>query len=104
MTCIDSRINELYGNLCKIMRHPQDFGLGQRIPEPLANALEGVLCTLNQIQMEQALDEKGDLAAELSQDADSPSSERSASGNHGGQGQRSLPEIGRRPVQRTRMG
>ena len=78
MPCIDGRINELYANLCKIMRYPHEFGLGQRIPEPLANALEGALCTLNQIQMEQAFDEKGDLAAELSQDADSPSSERSA--------------------------
>ena len=76
MPCTDDRINELYGNLCKIVRHPQEFGLGQTIPEPLATALEGALCTLNQMEMEQAFDEKGDLAAELSQDADSPSSER----------------------------
>ena len=74
MTCANSCINDVYEKLCKIMRHPQEFGLGESVPDPLANALEGVLCTLSQIQMEQVFDEKGDLAAELSQDADTPSS------------------------------
>jgi hypothetical protein len=78
MTCTNGRINDVYRKLCRIMRHPQEFGLGGSVPDPLANALEGVLSTLSQIQLEQVFNEKGDLAAELSQDADTPSSECSA--------------------------
>lgn len=78
MTCANSCINDVYERLCRILRHPHEFGLGENVPEPLVNALEGVLCTLSQIQMEQALDETGDLAAELSQDADQPSTVCSA--------------------------
>ena len=77
-SCINGSINDVYRKLCRIMRYPQEFGLGETAPEPLVNALEGVLCTLGQIQMEQALDEKGDLTAELSQDADKPSTVCSA--------------------------
>lgn len=73
LTYTNRCINDAYEKLCKIMRHPQEFGLGERVPESLANTLEGVLCTLSRILMEQAFDEKADLAAELSQDADKPS-------------------------------
>lgn len=78
MTCTNRWTNEAYEKLCKVMRHPQEFGLGERVPESLANALEGVLCTLSEVLMEQAFDDKEDLAAELSQDADKPSSASSA--------------------------
>jgi hypothetical protein len=72
MRSFNKSINDVYTNLCKIIRNPQEFGLGQSVPEPLANALKRVLCTLSQIQMGQAFDEEGDLANELSQDADRP--------------------------------
>jgi hypothetical protein len=74
MTSTDRRINDVYTNLCKIVRNPHEYGLGRRVPEPLSKALEGVLCTLAQIQTEQLFADQGDLAAELSQGADKPSS------------------------------
>jgi hypothetical protein len=73
MTCTNGRINDIYKTLCNITRNPRDFGLGESVPGSLADALEGVLCTLSQIQREQVFDEGGDMAAGLSQDADRPS-------------------------------
>ena len=82
MTSTDKRLDGVYTTLCKIVKNPYDFGLGRRVPEPLSKALEGVLCTLAQIQTERIFADEGDLAAELSQDADRPSS-RSSAGKDG---------------------
>jgi hypothetical protein len=74
MTSPDKRLDEVYADLSKVVRNPYDFGLGRRIPEPLSSALEKALCTLAQIQTERLFAHEGDLSAELSQDADRPSS------------------------------
>jgi hypothetical protein len=72
MICTNTSIQDVYMTLSKIMRYPQQFGLGQNVPEPLAKALEGVLSKLCQFQMEPALNEMAGLAHELSQDTNQP--------------------------------
>jgi len=69
MTCTDGRLQGIYRDLCKVMRYPHEFGLGDAVPLPLANVLERTLSVLSVIQQEGAVD-KGELEAELSQDAD----------------------------------
>lgn len=70
MTCADSRLQKIYRDLCKVMRYPHEFGLGDIVPLPLANVLEETLSTLSAILQERGVDKGGDLDAELSQDAD----------------------------------
>ena len=71
MACTDSRLQEIYSDLCKVMRYPHEFGLGDTVPLPLAIVLEGTLSTLSAILQESAVD-KGDLGAEFSQNANQP--------------------------------
>ena len=71
MTCTDSRLQEIYSDLCNVMRYPHEFGLGDIVPLPLANVLEGTLSTLSGILQESAID-NCDLETELSQDTDQP--------------------------------
>jgi hypothetical protein len=79
MTSTDKRLNDVYTNLCNIVRNPYEYGLGRRVPEPLSKALEEALCMLAQIQTERIFADERDPVAELSQDAGRSSSKSSVS-------------------------
>jgi|GEM_PF-7106269 hypothetical protein len=66
----DGRLEKAYMCLCKVLRDPQDFGLGPRVPPPLKNILEKTLSMLAEVMREKGSDSTGNLEAELSQDAD----------------------------------
>jgi hypothetical protein len=65
------RVNDVYDRLGSILKRPDAFGLGAIIPQPLADAIEDMLRTLGQVnvQREEPIVEEN-LEEELSQDAD----------------------------------
>ena len=77
MDNIGKRLEESYGDLCRVLRSSQDFGLGRSVPPQLANVLEKSLSVLAEViqerqqpDLETESPQEEDLAAELSQDAD----------------------------------
>jgi hypothetical protein len=66
-----AQIQEVYAGLGKILENPQAFGLGEHVPNALAEHLESLRRMLQQAQTELCdMPSEGDLAFELSQDAD----------------------------------
>lgn len=73
MANVDHRLEEAYTSLCKILRDPHEFGLGVDVPPSLVDQLEKTLGLLSEVMDAPTLGaSNGDLAAELSQDADHP--------------------------------
>jgi hypothetical protein len=65
------QLQQVYTELGQVLDSPQAFGLGQHVPQPLADRLESMRRMLREAATERAsvsLDD--DLAGELSQDAD----------------------------------
>jgi len=73
MESLTNRIKLVYKDLGRVLDSPESFGLGERAPKPLVNALTTMRQNLRAelIEIKQWLPED-DLAAELSQDADKP--------------------------------
>lgn len=73
MESLTNRIKLVYKDLGRVLDSPESFGLGERAPKPLVNALTAMRQNLRAelIEIKQWLPED-DLAAELSQDADKP--------------------------------
>lgn len=69
MKYTETRVQEAYRSLCRVMRHPQNYGLGPHVPPALAHVLEETLCTLSEITQERVL-VNGTLEAELFLEAD----------------------------------
>jgi hypothetical protein len=71
MTPCADQMRQVYARVASILQRPEVFGLGPSAPQPLADALEGVMGTLGQAidQEEQPIPEEG-LEEELHQDAD----------------------------------
>lgn len=64
-----NRIKDLYLDLGRVLNNPEAFGLGERMPAALADALTRIESELMEELREQGL-EHDLLAEELSQDAD----------------------------------
>lgn len=65
------QLQQVYASLGEILEHPQSFGLGQHVPRLLAERLESIRRMLQEGMSEVEEEEPdGDLAAELSEDAD----------------------------------
>ena len=65
------QIQEVYTELGQVLDSPQAFGLGQHVPQPLADRLESMRRMLEEAKREQEpVSPDDDLASELSQDAD----------------------------------
>ncbi len=73
MESLTNRIKLVYKDLGRVLDSPESFGLGERAPKPLVNALTAMRQNLRAelIEIKQWLPED-DLAVELSQDADKP--------------------------------
>ena len=52
MTDISTQIKEVYTGLSQILQSPEAFGLGQSVPEPLANRVETTLRKLGEVLKE----------------------------------------------------
>lgn len=75
MSEIDSRLQEIYTGICRVLRYPHEYGLGESVPQALVDRLEIWLSLLNEILQQEAkvpYSPNGELETELSQDADSP--------------------------------
>lgn len=74
MTEISTQIKEVYTGLSQTLQSPEAFGLGQSVPEPLANRVQTALRKLGEVlnEYEEEAAPEVDLAAELSRDADRP--------------------------------
>lgn len=70
MTPAANYVHEVYARLGSILQRPESFGLGPDVPQPLAEALEGMMRSLGQALDEELVPSKDDLEEELSQDAD----------------------------------
>lgn len=71
MTARTDRLNEVYVRLSTILQRPEVFGLDANVPQPLTDALQGIMRTLGQaIEQEKQTVVYDDLEQELSQDAD----------------------------------
>jgi hypothetical protein len=70
MTPAANYVNGVYARLASILQRPEVFGLGPEVPQPLADALEGMMQTLGQAFDEDSATSQDDLEDELSQDAD----------------------------------
>jgi hypothetical protein len=64
------QIQQVYAELGQVLDHPEAFGLGSRVPRPLANALDSTRRRLRQALRERQMPPDGDLELELAQDAD----------------------------------
>jgi len=65
------QLREVYAELGQILDRPQAFGLGQCVPQPLADRLESVRRMLQEAAKEEGpVYPDDDLVLELSQDAD----------------------------------
>lgn len=61
----------VYKKLGQVLNSPQSFGLGERAPKPLIEALSAMRhCLREQLREENEQSSKDWLASELSQDAD----------------------------------
>ncbi len=73
MKSLTNRIKLVYKDLGRVLDSPESFGLGERAPTPLVNALTAMRKNLREELIELKLwTTADDLAAELSQDADTP--------------------------------
>ena len=71
MTLCADHMSQAYTRLASILRRPEVFGLGPDVPQPLENALEGIMRTLGQAIAEEGQSiPQDDLEEELHQDAD----------------------------------
>lgn len=71
MESLTSRIKQVYRDLGRVLDRPESFGLGERAPKPLVNALTAMRQKLREELIELKQWAPGDeLSAELSQDAD----------------------------------
>ena len=71
MESLTDRVKQVYRDLGKVLDNPESFGLGQRAPKPLVNALTGMRQKLREELVELKQWPSGnELAADLSQDAD----------------------------------
>ncbi|HEV2274205.1 MAG TPA: hypothetical protein VGR96_08570 [Acidobacteriaceae bacterium] len=69
------QIQEVYKELGQIIDRPQAFGLGSKVPQPLADRLESMRRMLQEAMREKEEPARnGDLEMELAQDADRNSS------------------------------
>lgn len=66
-----NRIKALYFDVGRVLNNPTAFGLEERMPKALGDALTRIQCELLEELKEEEL-EPGFLAQELSQDADHP--------------------------------
>lgn len=69
------RLHEIYTGMCRVLRYPDAYGLGENVPQPLADRLESWLGILDKMMLEQGKvveSTNTGLEAELSQDADNP--------------------------------
>ena len=70
------QIQQVHAELGHVLDSPQNFGLGPKVPQPLADRLKWMRRTLEQAMKEQSMKEEKcppadeDLAVELSQDSD----------------------------------
>jgi hypothetical protein len=64
------QIQEVYAELGQVLNHPEAFGLGSRVPRPLADTLDSTRRMLEQALRERQMARDGDLEMELAQDAD----------------------------------
>jgi hypothetical protein len=64
-----NRIKDLYLDIGRVLNNPEAFGLGERMPSALADALTRIQSELMKELREAGLEE-GFLVQELSQDAD----------------------------------
>lgn len=72
-----NRVLLVYRMLGQVLNDPQSFGLGDRVPKPLVEALSTMRQTLREELAEQnQLSAEDWLSDELSQDADRPKSLR----------------------------
>lgn len=66
-----NRIKVLYLDIGRVLNNPTAFGLEERMPKSLGDALTRIQCELLEELKDEGL-ETGFLAQELSQDADHP--------------------------------
>ncbi len=68
-----NRVLLVYKALGHVLNNPQSFGLGDRAPKPLVEALSSMRRSLREeLEEENRLSAQDWLSAELSQDADRP--------------------------------
>ncbi|MGZ4843288.1 MAG: hypothetical protein ACXVJ1_01190 [Candidatus Angelobacter sp.] len=73
MESLKNRIKVVYNDLGRVLNSPESFGLGERAPKPLVNALTAMRQKLREELIDLKQWEAGDdLSAELSQDRDKP--------------------------------
>ncbi|MGZ4877759.1 MAG: hypothetical protein ACXV5M_06315, partial [Candidatus Angelobacter sp.] len=73
MESLKNRIKVVYNDLGRVLNSPESFGLGERAPKPLVNALTAMRQNLREELIDLKQWEAGDdLSAELSQDRDKP--------------------------------
>ena len=66
-----NRVSLVYKALGRLLDNPQSFGLGERMPKPLADALRSMRRSLREeLAEENELSSRDWLSCELSQDAD----------------------------------
>jgi hypothetical protein len=71
MESLTNRIKVVHNDLGRLLDSPESFGLGERAPEPLVNALTAMRQKLKEELIDLKQWEGGDdLSAELSQDGD----------------------------------
>jgi hypothetical protein len=71
MQSLTSRIKQVHRDLGRILDTPESFGLGERAPVPLVNALTTMRQNLRDELIElRQWESDDDLPAELSQDSD----------------------------------
>lgn len=72
---VDRRLREIYTDICRVLRYPHVYGLGESVPKPLTDRLEAWLRILDEMMLDQrkvADSTNPDLEVELSQDSDNP--------------------------------
>ena len=68
-----NKVMQVYRGLGQVLNSPQSFGLGERAPKPLIEALTGMRQSLREELAEDSEMSSDDwLSSELSQDADNP--------------------------------
>jgi len=75
MESLRNRIKVVHNDLGRLLDSPKSFGLGERAPKPLVDALTAMRQLLREelIELKQ-WEGSDDLSAELSQDGDTPAS------------------------------
>jgi hypothetical protein len=68
---MNSRLKHIYLLVGRVLNDPEAFGLGERPPKALGDALTKIQSELMK-ELQEEISEENFLAAELSQDADIP--------------------------------